>query len=240
MSGGMRQMNKKALKVLKIAIAVLILAAAVMLCVRLIPAVLSLRDAEVRESFRAFIESLGVFGVLIMLLLQILQIVVAVIPGEPIEILMGIMYGTIGGLFLTLLGIAAGQVIIFFAVKRFGIKFAEKFVDVKKFENLKFLKDPSKRDSLIFILYFIPGTPKDILTYFAPFTGISFKRFILIATAARIPSVITSTLAGASISDGSFIKTLIIFGVTGILGIAGIILNNRITKKQNADIKETK
>lgn len=230
-------MDKRLSIFLKISAAVLIIAAIVALCVWLVPLVYSLREPGVQEKFRAFIESLGILGVLAMLVLQILQIIVAVIPGEPIEILMGLMYGTFGGLFLTLAGIFIGQAIVFFAIKRFGIKFASRFVNIKKFEELSFLKSPDKRDSLIFLLFFIPGTPKDILTYFAPFTGIPFLRFIVIATLARIPSVISSTWAGATISDGSFIKTALIFAVTGAAGLIGIIINNRITAKHNS--KET-
>ncbi|MBQ8249297.1 MAG: TVP38/TMEM64 family protein [Clostridia bacterium] len=231
-------MKNKLIFALKIVAALLIVAALIALCIWLIPMVLSLAEPENQVRFREFIESLGVLGVLAVLLLQILQIVIAIIPGEPIEILMGVMYGTFGGLALTLVGIAIGQTLVFFAVKKLGMKFAAKFVDINKFENLSFLKDPNKRDSLIFILFFIPGTPKDILTYFAPFTGIRFTRFIILATLARIPSVVSSTWAGATISDGSFVKTLIIFAVTGVIGIGGIIINNHITKKHNN--KETK
>ena len=226
-------MNKKLPFLIKIFAALIIVAAVTALCVWLIPLVASLKDPDVQAKFQEFIESLGVFGVLAMLLLQILQIIVAIIPGEPIEILMGVMYGTFGGLLLTLLGIFIGQTIVFFAVKKLGLKFAARFVDVKKFSELSFLKSPEKRDSLIFLLFFIPGTPKDILTYFAPFTGINFVRFIVIATLARIPSVISSTWAGSSISDGSLFKTVIIFALTGIIGIIGIIINNKITAKHN-------
>lgn len=225
-------MNKKTALFLKIGAAIMILALITALCIVLIPMISSLTDEKTRDNFAAFIDSLGIFGILVMFLLQVLQIIVAIIPGEPIEILMGLMYGTVGGLVLTLLGIAVGQAIVFFLVKKFGIAFAKKFVDVKKFEELSFIKNASKRDSLIFILFFIPGTPKDVLTYFVCFTGIPFLRFVILSTLARIPSVITSTFAGASIGDGDFRKTVIIFAVTGILGLAGIFINNKITSKR--------
>lgn len=215
------------------------IAAAIALCVWLIPLVVSLREPEKQAAFREFIESLGALGVLAMLVLQILQIVIAFIPGEPIEILMGLMYGTLGGLMLTLAGIAIGQTLVFFATKKLGMKFAARFVNVKKFEELAFLKKPERRDSLIFLLFFIPGTPKDILTYFAPFTGIDFLRFVIIATLARIPSIISSTWMGATLSQGSLLKTVLIFVVTGVIGIVGIIINSHITAKHNEN-KETK
>ena len=173
-----------------------------------------------------------------MLGIQVLQIVVAVIPGEPIELIMGLMYGTWGGLALTLTGILIGSAIIYFCMKRFGTGFASKFVDTNGFKKFRFLNDPAKRDSFIFLLFFIPGTPKDVLTYFAPLTGIPFVRFITIATLARIPSVVTSTLVGSSVSKGEFLKSLIVFAITGVVGIAGILINNKFTAAQEKKLAE--
>lgn len=226
-------MNKKASSIFKIAAVILLLIAAAILCVIFIPMIASLSEPENRQAFSNFIESLGILGVAVMFFLQVLQIVVAVIPGEPLELLMGLMYGTVPGFLLTITGIFAGQAIVFLLVKRFGITFAEKFVDVNKFRELSFIKNASRRDGLIFILFLIPGTPKDVLTYFVCFTGIPFLRFLVLATIARIPSVITSTLLGASIGDGDFLKSAVVFAVTGVLGIAGIIVNNKLTSKKD-------
>ncbi len=226
-------MNKKIALALKIISAVIVLLAFVALCIWLIPLVASLKEPENQENFRELIDSLGALGVLLMLALQIVQIIVAIIPGEPVEVLMGMMYGTFGGLVLTLTGIVIGQTLVFFMVKLFGMKFASRFVDVKKFSELSFLKRPEHRDGLIFLLFFIPGTPKDILTYFAPFTGINYLRFTVISTLARIPSVVSSTWAGATLSEGGVLKTVLIFAVTGAIGLIGIYINSRITAKHN-------
>ena len=233
-------MDTEVKKILKIILFILVAAAIIALCVYMIPAVLSLSQPENQQKFEEFVESLGFLGVLLMLFIQILQIIVAVIPGEPIELIMGLMYGTFGGLLLSLAGVLAGSAIVFFCVKKFGIAFAKKYVNVDKFENLKFLQNPSKRDSLVFILFFIPGTPKDVLTYFVPFTGMPPLRFLVTAVIARIPSIITSTAVGSSVSEGEFLKSIIIFAVTGILGIVGIIINNRITSSQNKHDKDNK
>lgn len=220
-------------KALKIIAAILAAAAVILLCVKLIPFAASLTEPETRENFGAFLESLGILGVLVMLLLQITQIVVAIIPGEPIEILMGLMYGTAGGLLLTLAGIAIGQCAVFLAVKRFGIAFARRFVNTDKFTGLRFLQNAARRDALIFLLFFIPGTPKDVLTYFAPFTGIPLGRFLLLSGLARIPSVVSSTWAGATLGEGNFIKTAAIFAITGVIGLAGIAVNHLITTQES-------
>lgn len=218
-------------KPLKLLLIIAICAALIALCALLIPAVLSLSEPENQKRFAEFIESVGFWGVLAMLFVQVLQIVVAVIPGEPIELLMGLMFGTWCGLFLTLAGILIGTTIVFFLVKRFGEPLTSKFVNVHKFDQLKFLHDPARRDSLIFILFLIPGTPKDVLTYFVPFTNIKFSHFLPLATLARIPSVISSTLVGAAVGSGKLWQSAIIFAATALIGLAGIFINSRLTKR---------
>ena len=182
-----------------------------------------------------FIRSFGLGGAVIALVIQILQVVLAVIPGEPIEIVMGVLYGTVGGCLMCLAGIALGSCIVFLSVRRLGKSAVEKVMTNEKYKKLKFLNDPSKRDILLFILMFIPGTPKDTLTYFAPFTGIPFVRYIVISTVARIPSVISSSYIGSSIMGGNILKSVIAFAVVGVVSLAGIIVYNKIIEDKNRE-----
>ena len=71
------------------------------------------------------------------------------------------------------------------------------------------------------ILYFIPGTPKDLLTYIAGLLPINPKRFIIISTLARFPSIISSTYAGATLIEGDWHMGLIMYGI--IFLIVGIV-----------------
>ncbi len=91
----------------------------------------------------------------------------------------------------------------------------------------------------MFFLMFIPGTPKDLLTYFAPFTGISLLRMLFIAAVARIPSIITSTYVGSSFAQGNHLKSIIIYAVVGVISLAGILVYNKFistrTAKDDAD-----
>ena len=227
--------NKKIL--LYIVVAVIFLVASVFLCIYITPSLTALNNADARDAFKEKIEGLGIVGVLIMLFIQILQVFVAFIPGEPVEILMGVMYGTVGGLLLSLLGCAIGSSLVFLAMRKFGQPLFEFFFEKKQLDRFAFLKNSKKLELFTFILFFIPGTPKDVLTYFAPLTPIDFKIFLLITIFARIPSIITSTYAGSSILEGNIIKTVLIFGATAIIGITGIIVGNKISDKQNKENK---
>jgi uncharacterized membrane protein YdjX (TVP38/TMEM64 family) len=81
-------------------------------------------------------------------------------------------------------------------------------------------------------LFLIPGTPKDVLTYVVGLTSIKARDFLLLSTVARIPSIITSTLIGANVMAGNYTVSFIIFGLTLILGLGGIYLNNKVIKRQ--------
>ena len=222
---------KKTIKTVGIVVAVLTITA---LVVAFTFFAFSLTNVERRESFRVFLEQFGIFGWVILLFIQIFQIIIAIIPGEPIELLAGVVCGATGGLVLCLLGIFIGTLIVYMLVKKFGSGIAEAFIERKNLDRFKFLQDEKKLELLVFLLFFIPGTPKDVLTYFVPLTKINTKMYFIIATLARIPSVITSTLMGDSLAEGNYTATIIVFGVTAVLCIGGIVANDIIMKKKNS------
>ena len=233
-SVGEKSFFKKNEKVFKIILTIIALAALASLTVYFFPLILKLKDASVREQVRDFIADRGVAGVFIMLGIQLLQVILSFIPGEPVEVLFGFIYGPWLGALLCLLSITLGSFFVFTVTRALGRRFMEKTEKSGKYDKLKFLKDPSKRDFLIFILFFIPGTPKDTLTYFAPFTKIELSKFLFLSTIARIPSVISSTFAGESIFTGDYLGTVLIFAATGAIGIAGIFLYDYILKKHSS------
>lgn len=192
------------------------------------------------DSFEELVSSFGPWGVLFMGALQVLQVVFAIIPGEPIELLMGALYGTWWGCLICLAGVFVGTLIIFMLVKWLGKGFIDSFSDSEKFKKLKFLQKPAGRDIFIFLLMFIPGTPKDLLTYFAPFTGINMWRFLIISFIARVPSVITSTYVGKSFAGGDYFKSIVTFAIVGIISVCGIIIYNKIIEKKNSHSTEVK
>lgn len=215
----------------KFIILFLVIVAMVGITILLLPWIISLKDEAGRAAFQEYIHSKGAGGVFILLGVQIMQVILAVIPGEPIEVISGLLYGVWGGYFICTIGMLIGTVIIFYMVKLLGVSFLQKIIGLEKLEKYKFLNDTHRLEGLTFLLFFIPGTPKDLLTYFMPLTKIKPWIFFIIATVARIPSIISSTFAGQSIGDGKWGQTLIIFAVIGVIGILGIIFNDFIMKK---------
>lgn len=176
------------------------------------------------EEFNSYISSLGVWGIVIMFFVQVAQIIVAIIPGEVIELVAGILYGWFGGLLFCIAGILVGQSVIFAVVRLLGRNFAEKVAGSKFMQKMSFLQDETKLKTVIFILYFLPGTPKDLLTYIVPLTKINLRDFLIISLVARIPSVASSTYAGSSFAQMNFLNLAITYVVIAFFSVAGLII----------------
>lgn len=177
------------------------------------------------------IRNLGFWGIFIMLLIQMVQIVIAIIPGEPVEIMAGALYGPWGGLAICLVGIALASSLVFFVVRKFGEPLISRLFKRKKLEEFRFFKTAERIQLVTFLLFLIPGTPKDMLTYVAGATRIKPSTFLIIATFARIPSVISSTLMGAQMESNNWKVVTIIFVITAMIGVLGILFNQKIMDK---------
>ena len=233
-------MNKNKFKdLLKNSVPIIIFVAIMaILTVILWPYIEGLATEEGREQFKAWIDGLGFGGWLVTLGIQLLQIFVALIPGEPVELMLGYVWGPWLGTFTCLLGIFIGTLTIFLLVRKLGMKFVKRVVGTDDLTKYKFLRDKNKVEITVFILFFVPGTPKDALTYIAPIAPISPLKYLLIATFARIPSIITSTLLGDSIAEGNWILAVVVFAITAAISIAGIIFGNKFVEKRQEKKEE--
>ena len=176
-----------------------------------------------QEGLRDYIRSFGAASWLVFLALQFLQVFIALIPGELLESVAGFVFGPLWGTVLCYVGIALASVVVFSLTRQFGVRLVEVFISREKINQLRFLNTEKKRDLLIFLIFFIPGTPKDLLTYFAGLTEIRLGRFLLISMLARIPSVISSTFGGHLLGEGNFTGAVILYAVTGAVSLLGMI-----------------
>ena len=183
------------------------------------------------EILREFVEEKGFLAQIIFIGVIVLQVIMAVIPGEPFEVAAGYAFGAIEGTILSLIGTVLGGIIVFLLVRTFGIKFVRLFYSQEKIDSLSFLKTSRKKTILYFLIFMIPGTPKDLLSYFAGMTDMKLSLWILISFFGRIPSLITSTLSGNFLGTGNYLKAIVMFTVTSILCITGIIIFYKISER---------
>lgn len=184
------------------------------------------------EEFRVFLEAFGWKGRFILLGLQFLQVIIAFIPGEVVELGAGYAYGAVEGTLICLAGVAASSSLIFLLTKKVGIGLVEMFISREKISELRFINSEYKLKRLVFLLFFIPGTPKDVLTYFVGLTELRLSQFLSLTLIARIPSVVSSTICGQMLGSRDYLTAAIVYAVTGAVSILGYCLYNRFIKKR--------
>lgn len=182
----------------------LVAAAAItaLLCWEYLPGLLAwLADARAVRVFvsdHAFVSRLAMLGI------NIVQVLLAFLPGEPVELASGYAFGFWEGTALCLVASGLATSAIYWATRRWGWKLVGLFFDRSLFDRFSWLKSAKRLELIMLIVFLIPGTPKDFLTYFAGLTNMRFLPVVLIATFGRIPSIVTSTIAASAVGSGNW------------------------------------
>ncbi len=165
---------------------------------------------------KGILSSFGIYAPLIFISLQVLQVVVAPIPGEAIEFLGGYLFGIKTGLLYSMIGLVLGSWLAFSLARIFEKRVVEKFVSTKSRKKFDYLIG---HEGLIlsFILFLIPGFPKDALCYLLGLTPMSLGIFLAISTIGRIPGVLMATLQGTKAFEQQYLSLLILSGVSGLI-----------------------
>ncbi len=185
------------------------------------------------ERFRAWVDSSGFVSRVIFVGMVVFQLIIALIPGEPLEMGAGYAFGAVEGTILCIIGCVIGSALVFLFVRRFGVKLVEVFFPREKIRSLRFLQDSRRLDLLTFIVFFIPGTPKDLLSYFIGLTDMKLGTWLCITAVARIPSIVTSTVTGDALGLKDYQFALIAFGVTLALSLLGILVYRRLSARRH-------
>lgn len=219
--------NKK--KIFAICILLLIIAFSVVLYFIVAKPLISFVNEP--DRFKMWVQSHGILSHIAFVLMVIFQIIIAFVPGEPFELVAGYAFGPIMGTLLCVIGSVIGGVLVFMLTRKYGAPLVELFFEKEKIENLKFLKESRKRNIIMFLLFLIPGTPKDILSYFAGLTDIKITYWILICSVAKLPSIVTSTISGGALGSEKYITAIIFLLVTVAISLLGIWCYKLICKK---------
>ncbi|MCD7959929.1 MAG: VTT domain-containing protein [Ruminococcus sp.] len=147
------------------------------------------------------------------------------IPGGPIPIVEEILFGKVGALVLCLVGFFLGTVLVYYLVQWIGRSLVDRFVSEETFRKFDFLLEGKHLEWLVFLVFFLPGLPKDALTYLVSFNPkIKPMRLFLITTIGRTPATILTIFLGGSIWDGDYSLALILAGVMVLLAILGFFI----------------
>ena len=189
------------------------------------------RYLEEPEKFREWTEG-NFWGRPAVVGIMILQVIVSLIPGGVVQLAAGYCYGEVEGGILCLIGAVIGSVIVFLFVKKFGVKLAEAFVSREKMMQLKIFQDTKRLNMLVFILYLIPGTPKDVFNYLVGLTPMKLGTFTLINLTARPLAIFMTTVVGNYLLKGEYLTAGVIFAVMMLLTAGGLLLYRYISSRK--------
>lgn len=194
-----------------------------------------IRFARQPEQFRSWVDGHGALGCAAYAAMVFLQVVVAIIPGEPLEIAGGYAFGAWWGTALCLIGAVLGSAAVFALVRRWGRPLVEVVFPKEKLDKLQFLHSSPKRTALLWLIFTAPGTPKDLLCYFAGLTNIRFPVWLLICSLGRLPSIITSTVGGDALGTKNYWGAILVFAVTLAISAAGLLFYDRLCQRKKKE-----
>jgi len=179
-----------------------------------------------KEQIIHFIKSFDPYDQLAFMAVQVLQVVIAPIPGEVTGFIGGYLYGPVMGTFYSTIGLTLGSWLAFGLAHFFGLPLVEKFVKpelVQRFD--RFMR---KKGALYaFILFLIPGFPKDALCYVIGLSHMPAGIFLLIVIAGRFFWTLMLSLTGNFARNDEYMAVLVIAAVSCILGVVGYYYRDR-------------
>jgi uncharacterized membrane protein YdjX (TVP38/TMEM64 family) len=193
------------------------------------------------DAIKAWVDENYFLGMVIMMLLCSIQVVIALIPGELLEIASGYAFGGVMGAVICTVGILMGSIIAIMLSRRFGRRLVESLYPREKIDGIPILSDPKKRNAMTFLLFLIPGTPKDLFTYVIGMTEMSIPLYIVLTTFARLPSIIVSTMGGGALGDDKLTHAVVIFIIAAAISAVGYLIYLRIQarhKKSSTGVQD--
>ena len=177
---------------------------------------------------REWVSGWGVAAPLVFVAVQALQVIVFVIPGEVPQIAAGYLFGAPLGAALSVAGILAGSAASFFLARLLGRPFVGALFSGPQIARIEKLLASRSARILFFLLFLIPGIPKDILCYVAGITSMGFAFFAAASTLGRLPGIVGSAIIGGAAAAERWVLMGILALAAVLLFGAGLLLRPRI------------
>jgi len=176
-----------------------------------------------------FLDSLGPLSFIGFILLQVLQVVVAPIPGEVTGLLGGFLYGPLLGVFLSTIGLTIGSYIAFALARAFGRPLVDRLVDKRVMKRFDYLLH-HKGAFLVFLLFLIPGFPKDYLCYILGLGHLTTMEFLVIGGTGRLFGTILLTLGGTYIRHHQYLRFFVLAGTAIIVVFIAMAYRDKLER----------
>lgn len=180
------------------------------------------------ERIQEVVASWGVSAPLGFIFLQFIQVVIFIIPGEIPQIAGGFLFGMWLGSFYSIAGILLGSAFNFFLARLLGVPFVRTLFKPERIGKFNKITHSTRAQIAFFLLFVIPGIPKDSLCYVAGLSSLRFPAFLFITTVGRLPGIIGSAAMGDAAASSRWVLAIIILSIATILFVLGLIFRERI------------
>jgi uncharacterized membrane protein YdjX (TVP38/TMEM64 family) len=172
-----------------------------------------------KDELIALLREDGWRGPLLCVGAQFLQVVIFVIPGEITQLAAGYAFGVWRGFLYSVAGIMAGSAFNFYFARMVGRPVVARLVGRSTLTKIDRLLENTKGKSAMFLLFLLPGAPKDALAYGAGLTEMSLTEFMVLSGLGRTPALLASIMIGAHASQGNY-GAMLLTGTAVIIAVA--------------------
>ena len=161
---------------------------------------------------RDTVAAWGYMAPVVFVVIQALQVVISPIPGEITGPVGGALFGTLWGLIYSTIGLTVGTLTCFWLGRKWGEPLVRPFLSEHNWNRMNFILE-AEGAIICFVLYLIPGFPKDILSYLFGLSPIPFWVFALVSTAGRVPGTWISSYFGAHVAEQQYLYAIAFIAV---------------------------
>ena len=180
-----------------------------------------------REALVALVRASGAWAPLLFMCVQVLQVVVWVIPGELTGIVGGYLFGTWAGFWYSMIGLTVGSLATFGIGHAIGPPLLRRLMGAGRYGRLRALTTRPGAP-VAFVLYLIPGFPKDVLGYVFGASDLSVVAFFVVTTVARMPGTWVLSLQGAKAGEAAWGEFALIAAAAAVLAWLGYRCRDRL------------
>jgi uncharacterized membrane protein YdjX (TVP38/TMEM64 family) len=176
------------------------------------------------------VASWGWMAPLVFIGIQALQVIISPIPGEITGPVGGALFGTWWGLVYSSAGLTLGTLFCFVVGRKWGEPLVRPWLSEHHWNRMSFILE-AEGVILCFILYLIPGFPKDILSYLFGLSPMPFWVFAVVSTLGRIPGTWISSYFGAHVAEQQYVFAAIFIAAIIAICIPVYYYRDRIIKR---------
>ena len=179
---------------------------------------------ELEQTIRSYRSQ----SILIYIAAQVIQVVLSVIPGQALQFAGGYLFGTLLGLLFSVIGIAIGSTLAYYVARILGRDAVHLFFGKRKVTEMLDLMNSPKGLIVTFVIFLIPGVPKDLCSYAAGLSNLKLRPYLIVSMIARIPGMLGCLIIGQQVGAGGYTSAAVIAAIALMLLLLGVLFRKKI------------